>query len=156
MIYLLSPKSLTSSTSWTMTTMETEISTQATTLHYMEDTKKTIRHAFNLNDTLSFYIAEGMPREKMNIGLATFVHGFVLPEGSDQNGCFRKSSWTIHQARSKSSTMKPYPGFWSNTRTLEDCGGWLCSSTTVTTLLIGLANAFYQSRGSWRSHGLEH
>ena len=29
-----------------------------------------------------------MPREKMNVGLATFGHGFVLPEGSDQNGLY--------------------------------------------------------------------
>merc|ERR1711892_138669 len=45
-------------------------------------------HGFNINDTINFYIENGMPKEKMNVGLATYGRGFTLPQGSDETGLY--------------------------------------------------------------------
>jgi len=45
-------------------------------------------HRLNLNDSVYYYIEEGMPKEKIVVGLATFGHGFVLPEGTEETGLF--------------------------------------------------------------------
>ena len=35
---------------------------------------------FNLNDSISYYIDAGVPREKLVVGMATFGHGWVLED----------------------------------------------------------------------------
>merc|ERR1719474_1054472 len=38
-------------------------------------------HLFNVNDTVSWYIQQGAPRDKINIGAAAYGRGFTLPKG---------------------------------------------------------------------------
>jgi len=45
-------------------------------------------HFFNVNDTVNWYIEQGAPREKLNIGTAAYGRGFVLPQGTDQTGLY--------------------------------------------------------------------
>ena len=33
---------------------------------------------FNLNDSISYYLANGVPKEQIVVGMATFGHGWVL------------------------------------------------------------------------------
>ena len=37
-------------------------------------------HRFNLNDSITYYIEAGVPREMLVVGMATFGHGWVLEE----------------------------------------------------------------------------
>jgi len=53
-----------------------------------EDDENHPGHRFNLNDTVTYYIEAGMPKEKMIVGMATFGHGFVLPENTDETGLY--------------------------------------------------------------------
>jgi len=53
-----------------------------------EDGEDRPGHNWNLNDTVNYYIDAGMPREKMNVGMASFGHGFVLPEGTSETGLY--------------------------------------------------------------------
>lgn len=44
-------------------------------------------HNFNLNDSIHYYIEAGMPREKIVVGMATFGHGWQLPN-SEETGLY--------------------------------------------------------------------
>ena len=44
-------------------------------------------HRFNLNDSITYYIDAGMPRDKIVVGLATFGHAWIL-ERDDVNGLY--------------------------------------------------------------------
>jgi len=44
-------------------------------------------HYFNVNDTLNWYIDQGAPPEKINLGIAAYGRGFTL-DNSTQNGLY--------------------------------------------------------------------
>merc|ERR1711970_207392 len=107
-------------------------------------------HGFNLNDTINYYISEGMPREKINVGLATFGHGFVLPEGSDETGLFCPAV--------SGNPKGPYTGtvgFWGYYEILQafnnDTLPWLPGATPHgwTTVVDGCVLAPYSYNGPY-------
>jgi len=50
---------------------------------HSEDDINSPGYRFNVNDTINYYIDAGMPLEKITVGMATFGHGFVLPNNQD-------------------------------------------------------------------------
>jgi len=107
-------------------------------------------HGFNLNDTINYYISEGMPREKINVGLATFGHGFVLPEGSEETGLFCPAV--------SGNPKGPYTGtvgFWGYYEILQafnnDTLPWLPGATPHgwTTVVDGCVLAPYSYNGPY-------
>jgi len=44
-------------------------------------------HRFNLNDSISYYLASGVPKDQIVVGLATFGHGWILKDETE-NGLY--------------------------------------------------------------------
>ena len=45
-------------------------------------------HWFNVNDSISWYLAQGAPASKINLGLASYGRGWKLPEGTQETGLY--------------------------------------------------------------------
>ena len=43
---------------------------------------------FNLNDSISYYLASGVPKDQIVVGLATFGHGWILKVRPDNSLIF--------------------------------------------------------------------
>ena len=41
---------------------------------------------FNLNDSISYYLANGVPKDQIVVGMATFGHGWVLKVRALEDG----------------------------------------------------------------------
>jgi len=115
-----------------------------------EDGENHPGHNFNLNYTINYYLDAGMPREKINIGLATFGHGFVLPEGTEENGLYCPAV--------SGNPPGPYTrqeGFWEYYEILQafnnDTLPWLPGATPHgwTTVVDGCVLAPYSYNGPY-------
>ena len=65
-------------------------------------------HLFNLNDTVNYYLSQGAPKEKLNIGIATYGRGFTLPSANSESGVYCPATGPMPGG--------PYtgePGMWS-------------------------------------------
>jgi chitinase len=49
-------------------------------------------HLFNMNDTINYYLSQGAPKEKLNLGLATYGRGFKLPSANAESGLYCPST----------------------------------------------------------------
>jgi len=114
-----------------------------------EDDMEHPGHRFNLNDSISYYLEAGVPREMLVVGMATFGHGWVLAE-EELTGLY---------CPAVSGTPKgPYTGqegFWSYYEILQalnnDTLPWLPGATarSWTTVVDGCYMAPYSYNGPY-------
>jgi len=53
-----------------------------------EDREDHPGHLFNMNDTINWYLDQGMPANKIVMGVPSYGRGFTLPDGTDQTGMY--------------------------------------------------------------------
>jgi len=49
-------------------------------------------YRFNVNDTINYYLDQGAPPEKLNLGTATYGRGFTLPDATKETGLYCPSA----------------------------------------------------------------